>query len=92
MTNEDLSYIQKTINYQFHNPMLLQQAFIRRSFTQENTEWQNNEILEFIGDSELDSFIVSKLCSEFSNVSSTNHQFYCKKKGRRFDKVKGPIC
>ena len=43
------------------------------------SEWQNNEILEFIGDSELDSFIVRKLCSEFSNISSSDHQFYCKK-------------
>ena len=88
MTNEELSYIQKKINYQFRNPQLLQQAFIRRSYSQENPQWQNNEVLEFIGDSELDSFIVRKLCGEFANIDNSDRQFYCKKNEGDLTKLK----
>ena len=80
MDKQDLEYIQKKINYQFRNLQLLQQAFIRRSYSKENTQWQDNEVLEFIGDSELDSYIVRKLYAEFGSISKSDNQFYSKKK------------
>ena len=42
---------------------LLVQAFVRRSYSQEHPEWQNNQVLEFIGDSVLDYFLVRKMCN-----------------------------
>ena len=62
MEGNDLVFIQEQIGYMFSNPDLLQQAFIRRSYSAENGG-ENNEVLEFIGDKVLD-FIVVKLLSE----------------------------
>ena len=45
---------------------LLVQAFVRRSYSQEHPEWQNNQVLEFIGDSVLDDFFVRKMCNPAS--------------------------
>lgn len=42
---------------------LLIQAFVRRSYSQEHSEWQDNQVLEFIGDSFLDSYFVRIACS-----------------------------
>lgn len=62
MKNEDLKFIQEQIGYEFDNLDLLQQAFVRRSYSRENGG-EDNEVLEFIGDKVLD-FIVVKLLSE----------------------------
>ena len=62
MENQDLGVIQQKIGYRFRNLDLLQQAFVRRSYSEENGG-ENNEVLEFIGDKVLD-FIVVKLLSE----------------------------
>lgn len=52
---------------------VLIQAFIRRSYSQEHPEWQHNQILEFIGDSVLDAYIVRLFCSPtFNNYDSFN--------------------
>lgn len=60
MNNETIAMIQEQIGYRFKNTDLLQQAFIRRSYSKENGG-ENNEILEFIGDKALDLIIVKKL-------------------------------
>ena len=88
MDRKDLEYIQTKINYRFSNWQLLQQAFIRRSYSKENPQWQDNEVLEFIGDSELDSFIVRKLYTEFGSISKSDNQFYSKKKEGELTKLK----
>lgn len=62
MDNGILEMIQGQIGYRFKNPDLLQQAFVRRSYSQEHGG-EDNEVLEFIGDKVLD-FIVVKLLSE----------------------------
>ena len=62
MDNKDLRFIQDQIGYNFQNEDLLQQAFVRRSYSKENGG-ENNEVLEFIGDKVLD-FVVVKLLSE----------------------------
>ena len=41
----DIRQIENTIGYSFRNKDLLQQAFVRRSYSQENGG-QNNEVLE----------------------------------------------
>ncbi len=62
MDNQDLQFIQDQIGYNFKNLDLLQQAFIRRSYSKENGG-EDNEVLEFIGDKVLD-FIIVKLLAE----------------------------
>lgn len=62
MKKEDLQFIQDQIGYRFNNLDLLQQAFVRRSYSKEHGG-EDNEVLEFIGDKVLD-FIVVKLLTE----------------------------
>lgn len=62
MEKNDFSFIQDQIGYQFGNLDLLRQAFVRRSYAQENSG-EDNEVLEFIGDKVLD-FITVKFLSE----------------------------
>lgn len=64
MDNRDLQVIQDRIGYEFHNTDLLQQAFIRKSYAQENGG-EHNEILEFIGDKVLDIVIVKFLAEKY---------------------------
>ena len=67
MEQSDLQFIQDQIGYTFNNLDLLQQAFVRRSYSQENGG-ENNEVLEFIGDKVLDLFVVKLLISQNSNA------------------------
>ncbi|MDE5893849.1 MAG: hypothetical protein K2H45_13090 [Acetatifactor sp.] len=62
MGNNDFDFIQDQIAYRFKNLDLLQQAFVRRSYSKENGG-EDNEVLEFIGDKVLD-FVVVKLLTE----------------------------
>lgn len=62
METNDFDFIQGQIAYNFNNLDLLQQAFVRRSYSRENGG-EDNEVLEFIGDKVLD-FIVMKFLAE----------------------------
>ena len=64
MDDRDLQFIQDQIGYQFKNPDLLQQAFVRRSYAQENGG-ADNEVLEFIGDKVLDISVVRYLTDRY---------------------------
>ena len=75
MTDQNLRDIQELIGYSFRNTMLLQQAFIRRSYSQEHPDHQNNEVLEFIGDKVLDAAVVRHLASEFGGYARSNNEF-----------------
>lgn len=68
MTQNDLTFIQDQIGYKFRNLDLLQQAFTRRSYSEENGG-ENNEVLEFIGDKVLDLFMVKLLILQNSNAA-----------------------
>ena len=63
-----LNYIQAHIDYRFKNTDLLEQAFIRKSYTEENGG-ANNEVLEFIGDKVLDFAVVKFLSDKFGFFS-----------------------
>ena len=67
MEQNDLIFIQSQIGYTFNNLDLLQQAFTRRSYSEEHGG-ENNEVLEFIGDKVLDLFVVKLLISQNSNA------------------------
>lgn len=64
MNEKELSSIENRIGYNFKNQDLLQQAFIRSSYSKENGG-EDNEILEFIGDKALDLTIVKILTEAF---------------------------
>ena len=70
MQNEDYSLIEAQIGYEFNNRMLLQQAFTRKSYTNETHDGDNNEVLEFIGDKVLDLVIVKALSEYYGDVNA----------------------
>ena len=74
MTQNNLTFIQDQIGYKFNNLDLLQQAFTRRSYSEENGGG-NNELLEFIGDKVLDLFVVKLLITENSNSAGLYKKF-----------------
>lgn len=69
MESNDIRFIQDQIGYEFSNTDLLQQAFVRKSYSNENGG-QNNEVLEFIGDKVLDFVVVKLLCTRFGSMTS----------------------
>jgi len=69
MDNKELQSIQNQIGYEFKNPDLLHQAFVRRSYAKENGG-EDNEVLEFIGDKALDIIVVKILTERFGFYTS----------------------
>lgn len=61
--------IQGQIGYRFENLDLLEQAFVRRSYSEENGG-ENNEMLEFIGDKALDFAVVRLLTQRFGHMKN----------------------
>lgn len=53
--------VQNQIGYEFKNQRLLRQAFVRKSYSAENGG-ENNEVLEFIGDT-----VLKCCCNEVSH-------------------------
>lgn len=64
----NLDEIQSTIDYHFDNEDLLQQAFVRRSYSEEYGG-QNNEVLEFIGDKALDLAVIRIMMERFGEIT-----------------------
>lgn len=64
MNTNDLEEIENLIGYEFDNKDLLQQAFVRKSYSKENGG-ENNEVLEFIGDKALDLVVVKILMDNY---------------------------
>ncbi len=65
---EELNKIEQTIGYQFDNKDLLQQAFVRKSYSAEHGG-QNNEVLEFIGDKALDLVVIRIMMDRFGVIT-----------------------
>ena len=64
----ELGKIEHTIGYEFKNKDLLQQAFVRKSYSEE-CGGQNNEVLEFIGDKALDFVVVRIMMERFGVIT-----------------------
>ena len=58
--------IECTIGYEFTDKQLISQAFTRSSYHYEHPEDQDNELLEFIGDSVLSLIVVNILIDKYS--------------------------
>lgn len=88
MTREgfDSSKIQSIIGYKFKNPRLLQQAFTRRSFSQENQDFEDNETLEFYGDSALNLYISREMSESFGKIEK--NQFVSEKNEGELSKIR----
>ncbi len=69
MNNNDVKKIENVIGYTFKNKLLLQQAFIRKSYAKEHGG-EHNEVLEFIGDKVLDVKIVELLSYKYGSINS----------------------
>lgn len=76
MEKQDYDEIEQLIGYEFDNRLLLQQAFTRKSYTNETHDGDNNEVLEFIGDKVLD-LIVVKALSEYHGEVNSRDEFAC---------------
>lgn len=85
----DLTHIQNILDYTFNNQELLRQAFIRRSYSVENGG-ENNEVLEFIGDSILDLIIVKLLTSINLQIDciNKNSQFHSRYNENQLTEIK----
>ncbi|MDE5592688.1 MAG: hypothetical protein K2I75_02005 [Clostridiales bacterium] len=64
----ELGKIEHTIGYEFKNEDLLQQAFVRKSYSEEHGG-QNNEVLEFIGDKALDLAVIRIMMERFGVIT-----------------------
>jgi ribonuclease-3 len=66
-TTADLSVFEKKINTNFHDKNLLKQAFVHRSYLNENKDFPigHNERLEFLGDAVLELSITDYLYKKF---------------------------
>ena len=73
MDNNDIKIIEGIIGYVFNNKDLLVQAFVRKSYSQEQGG-ENNEVLEFIGDKALDYSIVRLLIDKYSYITDGDYE------------------
>lgn len=65
LKKEAISAIELTIGYEFKDKQLISQAFTRSSYHSEHHEEQDNELLEFIGDSVLSLIVVNALIEKY---------------------------
>ena len=71
--NFNYTEIESKLGYTFMNKKLLLQAFTRSSYSAEHYDAENNEILEFIGDSILGMLTVKRLTERYG--TSNNNYF-----------------
>ena len=88
MDREDFNsaHIQQLIGYDFKNERLLLQAFTRRSFSQENPSYENNEVLEFYGDTALNFYVTRSLSLDFGKIQEK--QFISEKDEGELTKIR----
>ena len=87
MDTSTIKNIQNSIGYEFKNPRLLEQAFVRKSYSQEHPETISNEVLEFYGDRALDLYITKAMCDRFSTTTDDG-QFSSDKNEDELTKIK----
>ena len=87
MDTTTIMNIQNSIGYEFKNPRLLEQAFVRKSYSQEHPATISNEVLEFYGDEALDYYVSRAMYGQFSEFSEDG-QFLSKKTERELTEIK----
>ncbi|MFC2156646.1 ribonuclease III [Acidobacteriota bacterium] len=68
---KDLAKLENRIDYKFRDPFLLTKALTHSSFAYESqtTDTQDNEVMEFLGDSVLGLVIADFLCMKYTALS-----------------------
>ncbi len=61
--------VEEKIGYKFVNKKLIEQAFTRKTYSQENGG-ENNERLEFVGDKSLDVVVIMAMLKRFSSIQN----------------------
>lgn len=84
--------IQSTLGYHFRNVKLLAQAFTRKSYTEENREVANNEVLEFYGDKALDFVVMKKMSTYFGEVRKDGVYSHTQDEGELTEIKKKLVC
>ncbi len=82
MSNDFLEEVQEKIEYEFYEPHLLKQAFIRKSYSQEHAGVYNNEVLEFYGDKALEFVVMKKLSNEYGKTTQNGKYASTKNEGQ----------
>lgn len=90
MKEKDYDEIEHLIGYKFERRMLLQQAFTRKSYTQETHDGDNNEVLEFIGDKALDLAVVRALSDYYGDVNERD-EYACKLNEGKLTQLKAKL-
>ena len=92
MEKNDLRSIQEQIGYNFKNTDLLQQAFVRSSYAEENGG-PDNEILEFIGDKVLDIAVIRYLTERYGSLAEESDDYDSENDWNEFlcDKTEGEL-
>lgn len=90
MKDEDYDEIEQLIGYRFKHRMLLQQAFTRKSYTQETHDGDNNEVLEFIGDKALDVAVIRAMSDYYGEVNSRD-EYACKQNEGKLSQLKARL-
>lgn len=82
----ELSEFEKKIGYEFKNKSLLSQAFVHKSYSNENNSYKNknNERLEFLGDAVLELVFSKILYKKYKNsdegfLTKKRSQLVCEK-------------
>lgn len=84
----NLPQIKEKIGFDFYGmDNLLIQAFTHSSYAKENTNFADNEHLEFIGDSFLNSYVTHKLYQEYCKFYD-DKQLYCEKTVGELSKIR----
>ena len=83
---KEFTLIERKIGYEFSNKKLLEQAFTRKTWTQENGG-ENNESLEFIGDKVLDVVVIIAMLKRFSSIKEDG-TFHTKYNEGKFTEIK----
>lgn len=80
LKKDAIESIEQAIGYEFTDKQLISQAFTRSSYHNEHPEDQDNELLEFIGDSVLSLIVVNVLIKKYSGRDGSG-LFSCRDEG-----------
>ncbi len=73
MDSKVIAEIEREIGYEFNCKEVLEQAFTRKSYTDEQRGGLNNEILEFYGDRVLDLIVVKELSEYYGGTDDNGY-------------------
>ncbi|MCD8307602.1 MAG: putative dsRNA-binding protein [Clostridia bacterium] len=90
MDKETIGKVEQEIGYTFKNKSLLEQAFTRKSYTEERRKGEsNNEILEFFGDKVLDFIVIKEMADHYGELHDTG--YFCASNEGELSEVKKQI-